>query len=311
MTNANPNRILQHNQAGDERANALKVFGGEMLTAFTQTTQFMDKHTVRTISSGKSAQFPVSGRTAARYHTPGNFIAGQKMNFNERVITIDDLLISDSFIANIDEALSHYETRSEIATQIGEALGQQFDRNVARVSITNALGTPNVPDLPGGTKVSASDAKTDGLVLRDSLFAVYEAMDEKYVPEMGRYVYLKPAQYYLLNRTPEVLDRDIAGEGSIAQAKLGYVAGFPVVKTNNLPMVDETADAGVLEKYRGDFSNVAALAQHMSAVGTVKLLDMAVESEYQIERQGTLVVGKYALGHGGLRPEAGGLVTTS
>lgn len=40
-----------------------------------------------------------------------------------------------------------------------------------------------------------------------------------------------------------------------------------------------------------------------SAVGTVKLLDLAVEGEYQINRQGTLIVAKYAMGHGILRPE--------
>ena len=39
------------------------------------------------------------------------------------------------------------------------------------------------------------------------------------------------------------------------------------------------------------------------AIGTVKLLDLATESEYQIERQGTLFVAKYAMGHGVLRPE--------
>ena len=41
-----------------------------------------------------------------------------------------------------------------------------------------------------------------------------------------------------------------------------------------------------------------------SAVGTVKLMDLAVESEYDIRRQGTLMVAKYAMGHGVLRPEA-------
>ena len=38
------------------------------------------------------------------------------------------------------------------------------------------------------------------------------------------------------------------------------------------------------------------------AVATVKLMDLAVESEYQIDRQGTLVVSKYAMGHDVLRP---------
>lgn len=41
----------------------------------------------------------------------------------------------------------------------------------------------------------------------------------------------------------------------------------------------------------------------MDAVGTVKLLDLAQEMAYDIRRQGTLIVSKYAVGHGILRPE--------
>ena len=38
------------------------------------------------------------------------------------------------------------------------------------------------------------------------------------------------------------------------------------------------------------------------AAATVKLLDLGVESEYQIDRQGTLMVAKYAMGLNILRP---------
>jgi hypothetical protein len=33
-------------------------------------------------------------------------------------------------------------------------------------------------------------------------------------------------------------------------------------------------------------------------------MDLAMESEYEVWRQGTLMVAKYAQGHGWLRPEA-------
>ena len=38
------------------------------------------------------------------------------------------------------------------------------------------------------------------------------------------------------------------------------------------------------------------------AIATVKLMDLAIESEYQVNRQGTLTVAKYAMGHNVLRP---------
>jgi hypothetical protein len=78
-------------------------------------------------------------------------------------------------------------------------------------------------------------------------------------------------------------------------------------------------DAG----YNGDLSGIADpqsgstlnslgfVAGHSSAVGCVKLLDLATESEYLIERQSTLFVAKYAMGLGVLRPESAVVVNTT
>jgi hypothetical protein len=43
---------------------------------------------------------------------------------------------------------------------------------------------------------------------------------------------------------------------------------------------------------------------HKGAVGTVKLMDLSAEAAYDIRRQGHLMVAKYAVGHGVLRPES-------
>jgi hypothetical protein len=56
-------------------------------------------------------------------------------------------------------------------------------------------------------------------------------------------------------------------------------------------------------KYQGDFTKTAGVIFQKGAAGTVKLLDVALESEYMVSRQGTLIVAKYAVGHGELRPE--------
>ena len=49
---------------------------------------------------------------------------------------------------------------------------------------------------------------------------------------------------------------------------------------------------------------VVGMDMTQDAVATVKLMDLAVESEYQIIRQGTMTVAKYAMGHNVLRPAA-------
>jgi hypothetical protein len=52
-----------------------------------------------------------------------------------------------------------------------------------------------------------------------------------------------------------------------------------------------------------DATKTLGLVMHPQALGTVKLLDLASEMEYDIRRQGTLMVSKMAVGHGVLRPE--------
>ena len=45
-----------------------------------------------------------------------------------------------------------------------------------------------------------------------------------------------------------------------------------------------------------------------SAVGTVKLRDLALERARRANFQADQIIAKYAMGHGGLRPEAAGAV---
>ena len=122
MSAATPLRIGQTNGAGATDALFLKVYGGEVLTAFDEVNVMERLQMIRNIQSGKSAQFPATWKVDASYHTPGAEIVGQTSNVAERVITIDDLLISDVFIPLIDEAKNHYEYRAEYSKQSGRAL---------------------------------------------------------------------------------------------------------------------------------------------------------------------------------------------
>jgi hypothetical protein len=291
-------RSGQINAAGDDKALFLKVFGGEVLTAFRQKTAFAERHRVRQISSGKSAQFPATGRTGVKNHTVGTQLTGSAINHAERVITIDDKLISDVFIADIDEAMNHYDVRSEYSFQMGEALAQFYDKNVSRVGVLAARSAGVVTGLPGGTVLEAAAAKTDSSVLGAQLFAAQQSFDEKDVPENDRWAFVKPAQYYALAQNTTYINKDYAGAGSIASGVIQMVGGLPIVKTNNLASADDSANPDINAKYQGNFNTTAALVMQRGAVGTVKLMDLGVESEYLIDYQGTLMVAKYVCGHG-------------
>lgn len=304
MANAVPSRPGQVDLAGDAKALFLKKFAGEVLAAFTETNTAQSRHMVRSITEGKSAQFPAIGKTVAAYHTPGTELVGQTIAHNERVISIDDVLISDVFIANIDEAMSHYEFRSEYVKQCAAALSRTFDTNVYRVIGLAARATATVTGGNGGTAITDADALTNADSLIESIFAAAEAMDEKDVPEGDRFVAVKPEQYYkLVNSSSKLIHSDYnpQSNGGYAQGKVFRVAGMEIVKTNNLP---QTNLATGPTAYQGNFTTCAALCWHRSAAGTVKLWDISTEMKYQMERQGTLLLAKYAVGHGILRPES-------
>ena len=86
MSNATVSNLGQAAASGSTTALFLKVFSGEVLTAFEDAQSTADKHVVRSISSGQSAQFPVMGKATASYHTAGNEITGGSITHNERVI---------------------------------------------------------------------------------------------------------------------------------------------------------------------------------------------------------------------------------
>ncbi|MEE3227852.1 MAG: hypothetical protein VX237_01970, partial [Chloroflexota bacterium] len=94
-----------------------------------------------------------------------------------------------------------------------------------------------------------------------------------------------------------------AGSGRTTQYDVGNTnhAAWSTHVTNT----GSTGSSAVARKtaYLSDVAmRVRALVMTKDAVATVKLMDMSVESEYQINRQGTLVVSKYAMGHNVLRP---------
>lgn len=311
MANATPSRLGAANGAvanfDQKNALFLKVFAGEVLTAFDETNVMKDLHVSRTISSGKSAQFPVTGKANAAYHTVGTPLLGtQNIKHNEIVVNIDDVLIADTFIANIDEAKNHYDVRAEYSRLLGMALAKQFDVRCLQLGVLAARGSATVTGGNGGTAITDADAATNGASLAASIFEAAQAMDEKDVPENDRVAIVKPAQYYNLVQTTDVINRDFGGAGVYADGTVLRVAGIQIVKSNNVPTTNVSAVTGENNTYHGDFSTTVALVMQKSAIGTVKLMDLAVErtsGDFEIMYQGTLMAAKYAMGHGILRPE--------
>lgn len=317
---SNPGQKLS---AGDRDALFMKVFSGEVLTAFSRNSVMMSRHVVRTIDHGKSASFAIMGRTRAKYLTPGNSLDDQrkKMEHNERIIAIDGLLTADCLITDIDDAMNHYDVRVEYSRQLGEALAMGADcavinevanladKDVAENIPTNGAGADKVLGTGKAfefvTGLAVDQSKEYGNKILEGLLAARAEMTKNYVPLNDRYCLLTPEGY---SAVIKALMPDAANYQALFDpnsGKLQTICGFEVVEVPHL--LNDGIDGKHALSDKIKTAGLQGIVFHRSAVGTVKLKDLAMERARRPEYQADQMIAKYAMGHGGLRPEAVGV----
>ncbi|WP_444939069.1 hypothetical protein [Microbulbifer sp. JMSA002] len=328
----NVSNPLQVNNAGDARALGLKLFSGEVLSAWHANNIALKLTRKRTIKSGKSAQFPLFGRGNASYHTPGKLIEASKIPTVERTVTIDDVAISPVFISDIDEKILHFETRSEYSMECGSQLGELVDRNVFRMvtkaglitdqtSMTNAGLTPIAgQEYTQPIQLSGASDHLDGTKIYAAIVKAVTEFRKKNIKEKP-VVVLPPDQYAALLTVPSVanavwLNRDVGGAGSVTEGIVPKVGGAPIYESNHVPSTNESSGisdpepladvavgSGNEAKYRGDYSNVVGLVFSRSAVATTELWGINTKVVAEPLRLGHTILATQALGHDMLRPE--------
>lgn len=198
--------------------------------------------------------------------------------------------------------MNHYETRSIYSSEMGRELARQYDENNLRSIIQAARQSAVVSGHSGGTTIQTANMSTDGEVIKNAVWDAAQALDEKNAPA-ERWASFRPAQYYLLAAQKDLLNQDWGGRGSYAEATVPVIADIGIVKCNHVPNADDSSNGDLKAKYQADYSLVRGCVWTNRAAGVVKLKDLAMESEYDIRRQGSLMVAKYAVGHGPVRPD--------
>lgn len=300
---------------GERDALFMKIFTGEVLTAFARTSVMMSRHQVRTISHGKSASFAVMGRTRAKYLAPGKSLDDQrkKMEHNERVIDIDGLLTADCLITDIDDAMNHYDVRVEYSRQLGEALAMGADCAIINELANEAasgskfkngnipdndddaadkvLGTGKSFEFVTGLEVTQSTAYGDKIL--EGLLAARAQMTKNYVPQGDRYCLLTPEGY---SAVMKALMPDAANYHALFDpntGKLQTICGFEVIEVPHLLNDGIDGKHALNDKIKA--AGLQGIVFHRSAVGTVKLKDLAMERARRAEYQADQIIAKYAI----------------
>lgn len=303
---------------GDKLSLFLKVFAGEVLTAFTKKSVTNGRHVERSITSGKSAQFPGFGRAAAAYLKAGGNLDDLRTNIQnfEKTIVIDGLLTSDCLIFDLDEAMAHYDFRSEYSRQLGEALARAQDGSVlAEIAKMVVADTANLDELGKGKIVTATVPEADygeteamGVAIFKQLLQIKTAMSENHVPTEDRYCYIKPVALNALIANKDVINKLYGASMTIEGNNPPKLIGFDLIETPELTAggVDNTnilqGDGHIFPEAYKD--NCVMLVAHRSAVGTLTLKGLAMEHARRANLQADEIIAKYSKGFGGLRPEA-------
>jgi len=298
---------------GDRKALNLKVYSGEVLSAFDKKNLGLDLVKVRTISNGKSAQFVVTGNisdTAVATHNPGDDVSTTGMPDNERVILIEDLQYISTFVDNYEEKMAHFEIRGELAKRSGEALAVKIDKQVFAtvLAATQSAGVAAQPDgfeINNDAITGGADAEAKGDAILDTIFAAKAHLESNDVT--GDPIFITdPINYYNLVQSAKSINRDFNGgdNGSIAKGNVIEIAGIKVAMSNQFGK-DATVDVGGVNK------KLQGLLFTSDAIGVVKLMDVSSEANYIPEKLGTLMTSTYALGMGILNPGAAVAITAA
>lgn len=299
---------------------ALKLFSGEVYTAFNSASIFKGLVKSYDLRGGKSKQFLFTSKLAAGYHTPGQAIVGDAgLKTNEKTLVMDDLLVASQFVYSLDEIFAQYSTRAEISKQIGEALAKHYDERVARVLAKGSAEASVVTGEPGGFQVNIGSGNTnDAQAIVDGFFEAAAVLDERSAPADGRCAVLSPRQYYSLISSVDtnILNREIGNsQGDMNSGKGLYsIAGIRILKSNNLAGLygqdlSTAAIPGENMDYQVDASNLAGLVFHREAAGCIQSVAPSIQTtsgDFNVQYQGDLIVGKLAMAAGSLRTAVAG-----
>lgn len=348
----NMSRTLRDIDTQGDRDLSLKLFSGKVLEAFRTKTVFYDGSPTiiarKELSGGSSYQWPVIGddilvasQTTANhgldkgYHQPGNYIKGSTVPLDETIIEVDDVLAVAMDIPHVDLDLSHFEILGPFATKIGRSMAIDNDQKIAAMGIKAARTAAKSTIHKGGHVVKASagttaaaatisaaypDTTAGAKKFRDQVAQLAQDMDERYVPETGRYLFIPPYIRRILRNELEVFNRDFNGRPNDLNTRtIGVMEGFQLVLTTSIPQATVSGYTGRAAKYNltlaGTEANpkVAAIAlcgasEGVAPVGMVSVSGIATHMEDDHRRNTKFLKAQMLVGYGVLCPWCAGTI---
>lgn len=309
------NVIGQELSTGDKRKLHRDQYAGEVLTKFNDLLVTKGFHRQHSLRGAKALKLPVYGAShSARVHRMGTPVKYNENPRSELTLTLDERMYDAIFLDELDEILADINVRSIFTDMQAQNLAQLKDSTIFRLMIMAARSEGLIPgEMPGGTTLYNAGFRNDPEALAKGIYDAAVEFKSKNVNLNDVRAFITPAQEAMLIQNKETINKDWGGVGSYADGTIARIGGIQLVTTNNLPMEDVSNDnaiealglnpESIFPKYRGDYSDVAAIIAAPDAVATVEAVELDVRIVAHEDSYGHAIQTSYVYGGGVYRPE--------
>lgn len=225
--------------SNDRHSLALKLFAGETLALYDKATYMLDMTQVkRPLNGGRVVSFPTFGDANAKYVTLGdNLITSSgylnQIKVGEKLIWADKILQSSILLDTLDQALASWDARSAFSHKMTQSMKYVTEEalfklvaRAAKVGHSTMEGRHFTGQPLGGYSYDSGFAgTTTGTALIDFIFDAQAAWDGNNVPSEGRYAFVRPADYLLIQRTLNSSSKAYQPYGYTNGATIGRLPG--------------------------------------------------------------------------------------
>ena len=325
------------------------TWSGEVLHAYDEYNLFEPMVDSRTLATGTTMRFPITGTIALKSAwEAGEELGGGGMASTHFEISLDRRPIAAHFeLDNVDQMITQFEFRSELARQAGQTLANERDRQIAQLlvkgahtgsRVQNKLGASGVDAAYGGTAYFFSNDATGSTALdtladnEEGALAILSAIELELVKYRTNDM---DASGLMCVTTPELFNQirrlgiaelgtsgGAAGKTNQSSPLFGGIAGgitvpgfmdslrymgCMIVASNHIPSTDVTTGDA---NYQVDARGVKAILFSRSGVASIKKQGLKVDTVEDVRRNTHFTVASMYSGGGVLRPECCSVVLT-
>lgn len=294
MPNYTPSPVNDLGQTNAEALAQTRVYSGEVLSAFSANTVMTKFVMKKTLTSGLSMEFPITGvgkKEDVLTHVAGTDITINTTNADTVVIPLNSLEYDSAFIDNKQKKVLHWDITSPVTRKLGTSLAQKLDYTLLGF-LPVACVTEGKAGQPDGSYVgnikiadTALTAQQRGDALIETIHLANAKMDENNVPAEGRIFITTPQRWYEISQATKTRSRDYTtkngGEDSFSFEVI-YIGNTMCIKSNNLTLTN----------------SFVGFLFHSDAIGLVELISPITESNYLPLKFGNLITARYCYGAG-------------